>query len=38
MSAFIPELIITGVAAAMAAVLVLYIRHESAKLDREQGR
>ena len=38
MSAFVPELIVTGVAVAAAAVLVLYIRRESAKLDREQGR
>ena len=38
MSAFLPELVVTGVAAAVAAVLVLYIRRESAKLDRERGR
>lgn len=38
MTAFLPELIVTGVAAVVAGILVLYIRRESAKLDREQGR
>jgi hypothetical protein len=38
MSAFLPELIVTGLAAVVVGVLTLYIRRESAKLDREQGR
>lgn len=38
MAAFLPELIVTGVAVAVVGVLTLYIRRESAKLDREQGR
>ena len=38
MAAFLPELVVTGIAAVVAAVLVFSIRREGAKLDREQGR
>ena len=38
MAAFIPELVVIGVAVAVVAPLALYILRESVKLDREQGR
>ena len=38
MQAFIPELVVIGLAVAVVAPLALYILRESAKLDRERGR
>ena len=38
MAAFVPELVVIGVAVAVVVPLALFILRESAKLDREQGR
>ena len=38
MAAFVPELVVISAAAIVVGVVALFIRRESAKLDREQGR
>ena len=38
MAAFIPELVVIGMAVAVVTPLAVYVLRESAKLDRERGR
>ena len=38
MTAFVPELVVIGFAAAAVGIAVLYVRRESDRLDQRQGR